>query len=262
MNSKISILTPCLNSGSTLEQTILSVKSQVQLPYEHLVIDGGSTDETALILRKYRHDVKTISRPGECLYRSLNAGLALSSGDVVGILNSDDFYANTMVLLEVSKSFARKEIDLVYGDLVYVDKEHAKKPIRYLRPGKFQKGSYGRGWIAPHPTLFVRRQVYERFGGFDPTYRIAADVDLTIRLFEREQLAFHYIASPLVHMRVGGISNRSIRNIIHQNFEIITALKSNGCSFSILTFIAGKCLFRFQERCAAKRLRERCAAHL
>jgi len=256
MDSRITILTPCLNSGSTLEQTILSIKSQVQRPHEHIVIDGGSTDQTTLILKNYGQDIKVVSKPGEGLYRSLNFGLALSSGDIVGILNSDDFYANNTVLLEVSKAFERKDVDLVYGDLVYVDKKHAEKPIRYLKPGKFQKGSYGRGWIVPHPTLFVRRRVYDEFGGFDPTYTIASDVDLTIRLFEREQLASHYIASPLVHMRVGGISNRSIKNIIVQNFEIIRSLKINRCEFNVLAFIIGKCVFRFQERSAAMRLRK------
>lgn len=169
-----------------------------------------------------------VSEPDEGIYHALNKGLSLASGDVVGFLHADDFYADPEVLTRVAEAFADDSVDAVYGDLVYVNKSDPDKVIRYWKAGHFEFSKLARGWMPPHPTFYVRRTVYERFGGFDTSFHIAADYDCMLRMLSQANLNVRYIPEVLVKMRVGGKSNRSLKNILIKMNEDARALKKNG----------------------------------
>ena len=216
--TRISIVTVTYNAAATLPSCLLSVAQQ-GVDVEHLVIDGGSTDGTLAILEQARADgsIRYISEPDEGIYDAMNKGLRMASGDIVGILNADDFYASPDVLAEVSEVFADKSLDSCYGDLVYVDRDNTAKVKRYWRAGAFDRQAFYHGWMPPHPTFFVRRSVYERHGVFSLRLGSAADYELMLRLLLRQGISTQYIPKLLVKMRVGGESNASIKNRLRAN---------------------------------------------
>lgn len=225
---KISIITATYNSAATLQDTLNSVRSQDYAPVEHLVIDGLSTDATLEIARSFPHVAKIISEKDKGIYDAMNKGIALATGEVVGILNSDDFYMDERVLSRVMKAFEDPTVDAVYGDLQYVKATQTDKVTRNWKAGKNSPRKFYFGWMPPHPSFFVRRRVYEQVGVFNTTLRSAADYELMLRVLLRHRMKAVYIPEVLVRMRQGGMSNASIWNRWRANREDKQAWRLNG----------------------------------
>jgi glycosyltransferase involved in cell wall biosynthesis len=242
---KISIITVCFNSAETIGRTLHSVRDQTYKNIEHIIIDGGSTDNTLHIIESDgSHVAKIISESDAGIYDAMNKGISLASGDLVGFINSDDFYAYSGVLMDVATLFERTGADSCFGDLCYVSQTDSKRVIRYWQAKNFIPKSFESGWCPPHPTFFVRRSIYERLGGFDLGFKIAADFELMARYLEVARISTFYITKVLVNMRLGGTTNKNISNILMQNIEIRKALIKNGLKFSFLKFFVTKIISR------------------
>jgi glycosyltransferase involved in cell wall biosynthesis len=210
---KISIITATWNSAATIENAILSVASQGYSNLEHIIVDGNSSDATLPIVFRYEHLIdKLVSEPDHGIYDAMNKGIFLSTGEVIGILNSDDFYANPHVLEKVSRVFEDKSIDTSYGDLIYVDPTNVNRITRYWKASAHHPRSFYQGWMPPLPTFFVRRSVYDKYGYFNVALGTAADYELTLRLLLKHKVSTTYIPEVLVHMRAGGASNASLKS--------------------------------------------------
>jgi len=226
---KISIITVVYNNAETIKDAIESVLNQTYKNIEYIIVDGGSTDGTVEIVQSYGDKItKFVSEKDNGLYDAMNKGIGLSTGDVVGILNSDDFYKSNDILEIVANEFMSKDIDCLYGDLEYVDDNDTSKVIRYWKSKPFKDGLFQKGWHPAHPTFFVKRVCYEKYGVFNLDFKIAADYELMLRFLERHWLKSSYIPKTFVKMRVGGKSNRSLSNIIRANLESYKAWKVNG----------------------------------
>jgi glycosyltransferase involved in cell wall biosynthesis len=224
---KISIITVCFNSASTIEETIQSVAAQQYPHKEHLVIDGASTDGTVEIVRRHPSVTRWVSEADRGIYDAMNKGIAMASGEIVGTLNADDVYADDTVLSQVAEAFADCAVEACFADLVYVDKRDPDKVIRYWKSRPYQAGLFERGWMPAHPTFFVRRRIYEQFGKFDLNYPRQADFELTMRLLAVHQIRSAYIPSIWVKMRTGGASNNNVRGVIQGNLEAWRACRKN-----------------------------------
>lgn len=225
---KISIITATWNSADTVAGCLASVAAQTYAEREHIAIDGASADGTVEILQNHRDQLATlVSEPDGGIYDALNKGIARATGEVVGFLHADDFYAHDDVLARIAQAFENPNVHVVYGDLVYVLKSDTTRVLRHWRSGPYDPKRLARGWMPPHPTLYVRRGLYQRHGAFDTGYRIAADYDCMLRLLTRTEGQVAYIPETLVHMRTGGASNRSLRNILRKSTEDYRALRSN-----------------------------------
>ena len=226
---KISIITVTLNSASVIQRCLTSVRIQKYKNIEHIIVDGKSDDETLTILESQRNNFASlISESDDGIYDAMNKGIKITTGDIIGFLNSDDFYANNKVLSTVANIFMNNPtIDACYSDLIYVDKLTASKTVRYFKSSKFQPGLFSKGWCPPHPTFFVRRSIFEKYGNFDLDLKIASDVDLMIRFLEVHKIQCLYVPEIWVKMRMGGTTNKSFKNIFIQNQEIILSLKKN-----------------------------------
>lgn len=228
MQMKISVITATWNSAGTVGDCLASVAAQTWPHREHVVIDGASQDGTLALLEARRAQLAVlVSEPDQGIYDALNKGLAKAQGEVIGFLHADDMFADEQVLSRVAAAFADPAVMAVYGDLQYVDKADVTRVIRHWRSAPFTPGRLARGWMPPHPTLYVRRAVYERLGGFATRYRIAADYDFMLRLFSQPGLVSAYLPQVLVRMRVGGASNRSVANILRKSAEDWRALREN-----------------------------------
>lgn len=225
---KISLVTAVYNRRDTIAGAIESARSQTYQNTEHVIIDGASTDGTVEYLNDVLDDhTLLVSEKDDGIYDALNKGILRATGDVVGLLHSDDFFASEDVLAMVAKSFADPSIDAVYGDLQYVAKNDPPRIIRHWKAGPYSPAKLARGWMPPHPTLFLRKEIFENFGAYDTSYRIAADYDAILRWFGQGELKAHYIPEVLVKMRVGGESNKSFGKIITKSREDYRALRSN-----------------------------------
>jgi len=217
---KISIITVCLNSEKTIGNAIQSVLNQNYPNIEYIIIDGGSTDNTLHIIDQYKDVVdKLHSGPDKGIYDAMNKGLRIATGDYVGILNSDDVYADYDILSKVITAMDTHQVDSVYGDLVYVAEHNTQSITRYWKSKNFSRRKFRQGWMVPHPTFFVRREVYQQYGMFNPSFRISGDYELLLRLLYRHQISTHYIPEVIVVMRSGGASNQSIKNGLRANIE-------------------------------------------
>jgi glycosyltransferase len=227
---KVSIITATYNSASTIKDTYLSVQHQTYGNMEHIIIDGASTDNTLQVLDYLGHSGPVVSEKDKGIYDAMNKGLSLASGDIIGILNSDDFYPHAGVIEKVVKAFANNDCDAVYGDLVYVDANHSNKVLRKWIAGGYNKKSFYNGWMPPHPTFFVKREVYEKYGHFNLELKSSSDYELLLRFMFLNDIKVKYLPGVLVHMRAGGHSNRSLRNRLAAHKEDYLAWKSNGIS--------------------------------
>ncbi len=225
---KITIITTVFNSVETIADCIKSVKSQTYRPVEHIVIDGNSTDGTLEIIKAYeKYLACVVSEKDDGVYDGMNKGLKLATGDIVGILNADDFYSGPWVLEKVVKAFSSSGVESCYGDLAYVDHQHTDRIVRFWRSGEFYYKRFYWGWMPPHPTFFVRREVYERHGYFNLRLGSAADYELMLRFLLKYRISTTYIPEVLVKMRTGGVSNASLRNRILANRNDRLAWKIN-----------------------------------
>lgn len=225
---KISVITAVYNANETVSDAIESLVGQTYSDVELIVIDGHSTDGTREVLEGWRdHLGVLISEPDGGIYDALNKGLARATGEVVGFLHADDLLADDRVLARIAEAFADPAVDAVYGDLVYVSKAEPSRVIRYWQAGDFSPRRLRRGWMPPHPTFYARREVYERLGYFDTSFRIAADYDCMLRFLGLGNIRCRYIPEVLVKMRIGGESNRSLRNILRKSGEDYRALQQN-----------------------------------
>ena len=225
---KISIITSVYNNQETIAEAMDSVLSQTYTDIEYIIIDGGSTDDTVNIIKSYQNRIAVfISEPDKGIYDGLNKGIKLATGDVIGFLHSDDLYENNTVIEQVAQAFMASEIDSVYGDLTYVNKSDPTKVIRYWKSGEFTLKKLRCGWMPPHPTFFVKRAIYQQHGQFDTSFKIAADYDLMLRFLGKYKISTDYIPSVLIKMRVGGESNKSLKNVIRKSKEDLQAMKNN-----------------------------------
>lgn len=223
---KVSVVTACYNSAKTIGTTIQSVNAQSYANIEQVFIDGGSTDDTLdVISASARKDHSALSEPDNGIYDALNKGIQRATGDVVGFLHADDFYKDDGVVERIAECLGRPEVQAVYGDLQYVSQRDTDKVIRTWETKTFSPGRLKRGWMPPHPTFYVRKEWYERIGGFDTQYQIAADYLSILRLFSNPDFEAVYIPQVLVGMRVGGASNRSLKNIVQKTREDYSVLK-------------------------------------
>lgn len=242
---KFSIITVVFNNEATIADTVQSVAMQNYPNVEYLVIDGQSTDGTLARLKECGSTVtRLISEPDQGIYDAMNKGILLSSGEIIGFINADDFYASSDVLARVAAVFDDPEVDICYGDLCYVRQNDTSAIVRYWRSSDFRPSAFEVGWCPPHPAFFVRREIYERFGLFDLSYRIAADVELMMRFLEVYRLRAKYLPELLVKMRTGGTSNRNLMNIVKQNGEILRALRQHGLRASIVRLFGSKIVSR------------------
>lgn len=232
---KISIITAVFNRADSIADALRSVQAQRWHNVQHVVVDGASTDGTLQVLQacldpptRVGYQALWASEPDRGIYDALNKGLARATGDVIGLMHSDDFFADNEVLASVAAAFANTAVDAVYGDLDYVAKADTQRIIRRWRSGDYTPAKLAHGWMPPHPTLFLRRSVIERWGGFDTSFRIAADYDAILRYFGQGKIRPVYIPRVLVKMRLGGESNRSLGRIWLKTREDYTALRKNG----------------------------------
>ena len=217
---KISIISAVYNNKNYIQFSIDSFDAQTFNHKDHIVIDGNSTDGTKEFLLENKSYFSTlISAKDSGVYDALNKGLKLAKGDVVGLLHSDDLYANKNVLKKISRIFSDPKIDIIYGDLDYVSQDDPTKIIRRWRAGKFNLDKLMSGWMPPHPTFFIRRKLLNKIGGFDTGYKIAADYDFMLRALTQKNVKVVYLPEVLIKMRVGGMSNRSLMNILLKSFE-------------------------------------------
>ena len=224
---KISVITAVYNNREHVAEALDSVLAQSHPEVELVVIDGGSTDGTLDVLRGYGDRIAVlVSEPDQGIYDALNKGIRLATGDVIGFLHSDDVFADADSLARVTSGFLSEDIDAVYGDLVYVRRDNTQSIVRRWKSGTFTLGRLREGWMPPHPAFYARRSVYERLGGFDTSYRIAADYDCMLR-FLSSGIRTVYVPQVLVKMRLGGASNRSLKNVIQKSREDYRALREN-----------------------------------
>ena len=227
MTLKVSIITSSYNSSKTIADTINSVNNQTYSNIEHVFIDGKSTDDSVEIINKLSNREKAIiSEKDKGIYDAMNKGVALASGDIVAILNSDDFYADENVISDIVALFENNGADAVYADLDYVT-EDTTKIVRKWRSGKYSHGMFNWGWMPPHPTLFVKKEVYEKYGNFNLELKSAADYEIMLRFIHKHKIKLSYLEKVTVKMRVGGLSNSSIKHRIFANNEDRRAWKIN-----------------------------------
>ena len=216
-----SIVTVSLNNSATLVQTIESVLNQSFTDFEYLVLDGGSTDGTIEILKSYGSRLKWISEPDYGIYNAMNKGWQMAKGQFIAYLNADDFYNHNEVLSKMASALNKDPMAFAgYGDLVYVDAKSPEKIIRYWKTGMYSETSFLMGWMPPHPTFFLKKVAFEKFGGFrEESLKSAADYELILRMLYKNNLKSVYCEDLLVRMRVGGESNKNIENRIRGNKE-------------------------------------------
>lgn len=233
---KVSIITAVYNGADHIACCLESVKAQSHPDIEHIIVDGCSTDWTVDIARETaRRGSKLLSQPDRGIYDAINKGIGEASGKIIGTLNADDFYAHANVVSNVVSVMADGNTDSCYGDLQYVDKDDVKRVLRHWRSGPYRQGLFLKGWMPPHPTFFVKRGAYEKYGWFNREFRIAADYELMLRFMEKHRISVKYIPEVLVKMRAGGISNRSIKNMLEKTAEDYRAWRANGLSKSFYT---------------------------
>jgi glycosyltransferase involved in cell wall biosynthesis len=235
---KISIITVCYNSEATIEAALKSVLDQTYSDIEYIVIDGGSTDQTLPILEKYREQIaQLVSEPDNGIYYALNKGISMASGELIGILHSDDFYSSPDILSHVQAALEKNNAEGVYGDLQYVERDKPEKVFRNWVSGPYREGLFLRGWMPPHPTFFVKKDSYMRFGLFNTDFKTAADYELMLRFIHKHKIKLAYLPEVIVKMRVGGKSNDSFLARIKANIEDRKAWRVNDLRPGIFTLL-------------------------
>lgn len=226
---KVSLITVSYNSEDTIEETFLSVFSQKGVDLEYIVIDGGSRDRTLAIIEKHRDKIDHfLSEKDNGIYDAMNKGLKMATGDVIGILNSDDVLAGETILGDLVSAFEKSNADGLYGDLVYVGRDDLSKVSRKWVSGNYLDGDFKKGWMPPHPTFYVKKEVYEKYGLFNLNFSSAADYEIMLRFIHKHKISITYLPKVMVKMRQGGKSNASFSNRLKANREDRKAWEVNG----------------------------------
>jgi glycosyltransferase involved in cell wall biosynthesis len=226
---KVSIITVVYDNESTINYAIESVLSQDYSNIEYIVIDGKSTDGTIEKIQNYKdHITCFLSEPDGGIYDAMNKGLKLATGDIIGILNSDDFYVSNDIISEIVNEFEDKKVDLIFGDMVYVKPENLDKITRHYRSNNFHPNKFAWGWMPGHPSCFLKREIYEKYGYFKTDYKIAADYELLTRFMAKHGISYSYIPKVIVKMRTGGVSTANLKSNWILNKEIVRACRENG----------------------------------
>jgi glycosyltransferase len=223
----VSVITTSYNNGQTISDTLQSVAAQKYPHIEHIIIDGASKDNTLQIVRQFAHVKKVVTEPDEGLYDAMNKGLALCDGDIIGFLNSDDFYVDPDVIRLVVEQFIKDKADALYADLVYVHPVITTKIVRKWRAEHFDLTKFLFGWMPPHPTFFVKKEIYDRLGGFNTSLKSSADYELMLRFLYKHKIKVSYLPQVIIKMRTGGMSNATLINRIKANKEDRAAWKIN-----------------------------------
>jgi glycosyltransferase involved in cell wall biosynthesis len=226
---KVSIITVTLNSAKTIKDCIVSVNSQTFSNIEHIIVDGGSKDNTIDIIRSMPgRVVRLVSEPDKGMYDAMNKGINMATGDIIGILNSDDFFSSANVITKVAEVFEKNGIEAVYGDVHFVHPDNLNKCVRYYSSGIFKPSLFRFGFMLAHPSFYMKKDCYEKYGLYSVDYTIASDYDLLIRYLYSNKVKTKYIKMDFVTMRTGGISNRNFRSRITLNKEIVMACRKYG----------------------------------
>ena len=226
---KVSIITVVRNNQATIAHAINSVLNQDYPDIEYIIVDGGSNDNTVDIIKFYGNKIsKFISESDKGMYDGMNKGLKLATGDIIGLLNSDDFYEHNRVISEVVEEFIRRKVELVFGDIVFVHPQNIGQIIRYYSSAKFHPDLLSWGWIPAHTSCFLKREVYEKYGCFKTNYQIAADYELLLRFIKVHQISYIYLPKVLVRMRPGGASNKNLLCRWISNQEVLKACSEHG----------------------------------
>lgn len=233
---KISLITVTYNVRATINRCIESVITQKYKNVEYIIIDGGSKDGTVELINAYKNHVTVfVSEPDKGVYDAMNKGIRLATGDIVGTLNADDFFASDDILESVAAMFAEQNADITYGDLDYVDEQG--KIIRKWRSNNYKKGIFNLGWMPPHPTFYCKRELFERFGYYSLDYGTAADYELMLRFMHMKSIRIRYINKVMVKMQCGGLSNNSPTNRVKAWKSDLRAMRSNGVIFPLFALI-------------------------
>ncbi|MEM1432322.1 MAG: glycosyltransferase family 2 protein, partial [Pseudomonadota bacterium] len=225
----ISVVTAVRNRADTVAEAIASLQDQSYASVEHVVQDGASTDATLQVIASVADDrMQLVSEPDHGIYDAINRGIARATGEVIGLMHSDDAFAASDILADVARAFEDPAVDAVYGDLDYVSARDPARIVRHWRAGRFEPRKLAQGWMPPHPTLYLRRRVFEAHGPYDTSFRIAADYDAVLRYFSTPRFRAVYVPRVFVKMRVGGASNASLRQILRKSREDYRALRRNG----------------------------------
>jgi glycosyltransferase len=235
---KISIITVTYNSAQYLEDCITSVINQSYQNIEYIIIDGKSTDNTVFIIKKYENKIhKWISETDKGMYDAINKGMAMSTGDVIGILNSDDIFDNNEVINSIVLAFQQNNVDSIYGDLEYVDPEDTNKIYRIWKGKQYYRNLFLKGWMPAHPTFYFKRELFEKFGGYENHFYTAADYELMARYLYKHQASSYYLPKLFVKMRRGGQSNSNLRTRFRANRRDYLAMKKNKIPFAFFVSI-------------------------
>ena len=240
---KISIITVIYNNKETIQDAMNSVLSQEYDDLEYIIVDGASIDGTVEVIKKTtkkypERSIKFISEKDDGIYDAMNKGIQLATGDIIGILNSDDFYVNNNIISTVVNDFITKNVDAVFADLVYVRADDSNNIIRYYSSANFHPKKMAYGWMPAHPTFFVKREIYERYGLYKRDYRIASDYELIARLLVKNKTSYSYISKVFVKMRTGGTSTRNLKSNWILNKEILRACAENGIKTNIIKVLS------------------------
>lgn len=232
-NLKISIITCCYNAELTIEKTLQSVLNQTYENYEHIIIDGGSTDNTLKIIEKYDHVSKVISEKDNGIYDAFNKGLIYVTGDVIGYLNADDTYFDNNSLDNIANSFD-EDIDVVFGNLVYVNDKGSV--VRFWKSKAYKPNQFQKGWVPAHPTFYCKKWCFDKYGNFDEKFWISADFDLMLRFVEINKIKTKFINQKLIKMLIGGSSNGSLKVYLESHRQILSIFRKNKIKVNSLLF--------------------------
>ena len=236
---KVSIITATWNSEKTIKEAINSVNKQNYKNIEHIIIDGKSTDSTMNIVNQHAHSqLITVSEKDKGIYDALNKGISIATGEIIGFLHSDDFFANGEVISDIVNLFKESNSDAVYADLCYVSKLDKRKILRNWISGEYKIDKLKKGWMPPHPTFYMKKSSYKKYGFFDLNYSISADYDSMIRYLWIHKISLSYLPKVIIKMRAGGTSNSNLTNILKKTMEDLSIIKKN--KIPVLSAIFGK----------------------
>ena len=235
---KVSIITIAYNNSETISETVESVLKQSYNNIEHIIIDGQSVDNTVEIIKSYGDRFsKYISEKDNGIYDAMNKGVTLAKGDIIGFINADDKLNSNDCVSEIVKVFQIQNSDVVYGDKIYTEANNPDKVVRYWKSGEYNKNNFKKGWMPPHQSTYIKAEFYKKYGKFRTDFKIAADYELMFRFMYKYKAKSKYLPKVIASMRTGGISNKSLKNILISNFEVYKSWRVNGFSVSPLIII-------------------------